>query len=112
MPRQKISKVQKLQAAKEEHEKWLASMGYKGGKSLRGKYGRRQGVHDLPNLREGLRAMPPTSDRVAGNGNKKESQKYTGNEIAGIVTTHKSNLMPVRKDNKKALVDAAQMRRN
>jgi len=28
------------------------------------------------------------------------------------VVTHKSNLMPVRKDNKQAFVDAAQMRRN
>ena len=53
-----------------------------------------------------------TSDRVAGHGAAKERIQYTGDEIAGIVTTHKSNLMPVRKDNKKAIVDAAQMRRN
>ena len=37
--------------------------------------------------------------------------KYTGDEIAGIVVTHKSNLMPIRKDNKQAAVDAASMRR-
>ena len=43
--------------------------------------------------------------------NTSSAVKYTGNEIAGIVVTHKSNLMPVRKDNKQAAVDAANMRR-
>jgi len=32
-------------------------------------------------------------------------------EQRAIVTTHKSNLMPIRKDNKTAAVEAAQMRR-
>jgi hypothetical protein len=52
-----------------------------------------------------------TSDRIAGNGLAKERSRYTGDEIAGIVVTHKSNLMPVRKDNKQAAIDAASMRR-
>ena len=52
-----------------------------------------------------------TSDKIPGNGNVKQNNKYTGNEIAGIVTTHKSNLMPVRKDNKQSFIDAANMRR-
>jgi len=52
-----------------------------------------------------------TSDRIAGNGLAKERKQYTGTEIAGIVTTHKSNLMPVRRDNKQAAIDAASMRR-
>ena len=111
MPKQALNKSQRLEIAKKEHEKWLASMGYKGGKSLRGKHGRRVGIYSLPNLRAGLSQMPFTSDRVAGNGTKKDSVKYTGDEIAGIVTTHKSNLMPIRKDNKQAAVDAASMRR-
>ena len=45
------------------------------------------------------------------NGTLKETNKYTGDEIAGIVVTHKSNLMPIRKDNKNAAIDAANMRR-
>jgi len=45
------------------------------------------------------------------NGVLKETTKYTGNEIAGIVVTHKSNLMPIRKDNKQGIIDAANMRR-
>ena len=55
-----------------------------------------------------IRKMLPS---MSSNGTKKEAVKYTGNEIAGIVVTHKSNLMPVRKDNKQAAVDAANMRR-
>ena len=111
MPKRSLNKTQRLEIAKKEHEEWLASMGYKGGKSLRGKHGKRVGVYSFPNLREGLVQLPKTSDRVAGNGTKKDNVKYTGDEIAGIVTTHKSNLMPIRKDNKQAAVDAASMRR-
>lgn len=110
MPKQKISKTQRLQIAKEEHEKWLTSMGYGGGKSLRGKYGRRVGIYALPNLREGIQALPPTSDKIAGNGNKKPSNTYTGDYIKGIATTHKSNLVPIT--SKAQAVDASQMRRN
>lgn len=110
MPKQSKTKTQRLAQAKKEHEQWLASMGYKGGKSLRGKHGRRVGVYELPNLREGLENLPKTSDRVAGNGNKKDSQKYTGDYIMGIATTHKSNLVPIT--NKEQAIQASQMRRN
>lgn len=109
MPKQKQSKAQKLAEAKKQHENWLASKGYKGGKSLRGKNGRRVGVYDRPDLRADLQQMPPTSDQVAGNGNKKENQKYTGSLVKGIVTTHKSNAVPIT--SKQQAVDAAQMRR-
>jgi len=95
------NKSKRLLAAEAEHEAFLARVGYTGKKQ--------DYRYELPNYNTGPRL---TSDRIAGNGSKKESMSYTGNEIAGIVTTHKSNLMPVRKDNKKAMVDAAQMRRN
>jgi hypothetical protein len=52
-----------------------------------------------------------TSDVIPGNGSKREAMKYTGNELMGIATTHKSNLMPIRKDNKQSAIDAASMRR-
>jgi len=110
MPKRDLNKSQRLDIAKKEHEKWLASMGYKGGKSLRGKHGRRIGIYSLPNLREGLIPMPATSDQVAGNGNKKESQKYTGSLIKGIATTHKSNLIPIT--SREQAIQASQMRRN
>ena len=110
MPKRAITKAQRLEIAQKEHEEWLASMGYKGGKSLRGKHGRRIGIHQLPNLLDGLNTMPATSDQVAGNGNKKESQKYTGSLIKGIATTHKSNLIPIT--NREQAIQASQMRRN
>lgn len=110
MPKQKKSKAQKLQAAKAEHEAWLKSIGYKGGKSLKDKHGRRVGVYDLPNLKANLRKMPATSDKIAGNGNKKESQKYTGDYVMGIATTHKSNSVPIT--SRKQAIQVSQMRRN
>lgn len=112
MPKRKLDKKQSLELATKRHEEWLASMGYKGGKSLRGKHGRRVGIYDIPNLRQGLGTMPPTSDKIAGNGNKKQRQQYSGHEISGIVLNHKQNYEPVRKDNPDSAKAAAQMRRN
>ena len=110
MPKSKVSKAQKLQSAQAEHEAWLTSMGYKGGKSLRGKHGRRKGIYELPDLRKDLRPMPATSDKIAGNGNKKESQKYTGDYVKGIATTHKSNSVPIT--SREQAIQVAQMRRS
>jgi len=62
--------MKKLDKLKQEHEQWLKKMGYKG-KSVK------SSPHKLPNLREGLRSMPPTSDSV-GNGYAKKSNAYSG----------------------------------
>ena len=91
-------KSNKLLKAEAEHQKFLDKL-------VSGKSSYRP---DLPDYNCGPRM---TSDRIAGNGLAKERSRYTGNEIAGIVVTHKSNLMPVRKDNKQAAIDAASMRR-
>lgn len=93
-------KSHKLLKAEAEHEKFLEKLGV-GKSSVKHQ-------NDLPNLNCGPRV---TSDKICSNGTKKDAVKYTGNEIAGIVVTHKSNLMPVRKDNKQAAIDAASMRR-
>ena len=53
-----------------------------------------------------------TSDEVPANGSKKEASKYTGDELLGIATMHKSNPVPIRKDSKDAAKDVARMRRN
>ena len=52
----------------------------------------------------------PTSDKV-GNGYKRVAKQYTGDELAGIGTLHKSNMVPVRKDSN-AAKEIATMRRN
>jgi hypothetical protein len=107
--KKKTSKNKRLQTAQAEHEAWLESMGVGKTKLPTNAKGERIGIHSIPDYNTGPRM---TSDRVAGHGAAKERIQYTGDEIAGIVVTHKSNLMPVRKDNKQAAIDAATMRRN
>ena len=109
MPKASQSKKERLAQANKEQEAWLASMGYKGGKSLRGKHGRRIGINSVPSLREDLQKMPPTSDVICGNGNRRESVKYTGTLIKGIATMHKSNAVPVTSGEQ--AIEISQMRR-
>lgn len=54
--------------------------------------------------------VAPTSDKV-GNGYAKTAKRYTGDELAGIGTLHKSNMIPIRKDSN-AAKELATMRRN
>lgn len=54
--------------------------------------------------------VAPTSDMV-GNGYAKAAKQYTGDELAGIGTLHKSNMVPIRKDSN-AAKEIATMRRN
>lgn len=109
--KQKQNKSKKLQLARQEHEAWLKSMGVGKSKLPTNARGERVGINEIPDYKEN-RPTVQLSNQVSSNGVARKTVQYTGNEIAGIVTTHKSNLMPVRKDNKKAIVDAAQMRRN
>lgn len=53
-----------------------------------------------------------TSNKIPAAGPRKYQPKYTGDQLMGIAETHKSNAVPIRKDNKQAAVDAANMRRN
>ena len=107
MPKAKISQAERRKAAMKEHEAWLKSMGYKGGKILKGKNGRRLGIHKIPDYNMGPRV---TSDTICSNGNKKESVKYTGTYVQGIATMHKSNAVPV--SSKEQAIEISQMRRN
>ena len=91
-----------------EHEKFLKKMGIQGNSGQRSK-----GKSLLAEISErgNSQATVPLSNTICSNGIRRETSPYTGNEIAGIVTTHKSNLMPIRKDNLQAAKDAANMRR-
>lgn len=108
--KQKASKNKRLEKAQTEHEAWLKSMGVGKTQLPVDQKGRRVGIYDIPDYRE-HQATAQLSNKVAGVAPAREQAKYTGDEIAGIVTTHKSNLMPVRRDNKQAAKDAASMRR-
>ncbi len=98
--------------AERQHLEFLKKMGVDD-ESLRQKLphdkkGRRQGICEMPNLSTGPRR---TSDRVAGHGVAKDRKTYTGNELLGIATMHKSNAVPIRKDSPEAAKDIAAMRR-
>lgn len=103
----------RLLEAQARHEEWLKSRGLDS-KSLaeklpKNKKGKRVGIYEIPDYR--TENTVKLSNTVAGNGSKKDQKVYTGTEIAGIAVTHKSNLVPIRKDNKQAAIDVAQMRR-
>ena len=100
----KIKKKPGWKSAQDSHNEWLRSMGIDPDKKAKRK-------SEKLVLDRSVK-YNSTSDVIPGNGTKKDSITYTGNEIAGIVVTHKSNLMPIRKDNKQAAIDAATMRRN
>ena len=106
--KKKINRKAGYSAAKAAHNDWLRSMGINPDKKARRP---RRGVNEMPDLSVSSTNNVKTSDEICANGSIKDKPKYTGDEIAGIVVTHKSNLMPIRKDNKTAAIDAAQMRR-
>lgn len=97
-------KRKSLIEAERQMELLLKKVGYTG------KY-TGQIVNDIPDYKVSSN-LPKTSNTIPGKTPKKAENVYSGNEIMGIVVTHKSNLMPIRKDNKQAAIDASQMRRN
>ena len=101
-------KTQQQLAAQAAHEAYLKKLGVGRTTLPVDKKGRRLGINPLPNLSVGPRV---TSDTVPGNGNAKAANVYTGNELLGIATMHKSNAVPIRKDSKEAAKDIASMRR-
>ena len=92
-----------LIAAEKSMDALLKRVGYKGG-FVGGS------IHELPTYKDNTNS-PKTSDVICGQGAKKPENRYTGNELAGIATMHKSNSVPVRKDSN-AAIEIAQMRRN
>ncbi len=104
----KKNRSKQHQKAHARHEQWLEKMGVGKSKLPVDKKGRRLGIYDIPDYSTGPRM---TSDRIPGNGSAKAANTYTGDEIMGIGTMHKSNAVPIRKDSKDAAKDLASMRR-
>ncbi len=99
--RKKLRNVKAIEHEKKLMEKLLKRVGYK---PSGGKY-----RHDFPDLT--VESKYKTSDRICGNGFKKRhGVTYTGTELMGIGTLHKSNAVPIRKDSRDA-IDQANMRR-
>lgn len=106
--RRSQKKTQRQLTAEAEHEAYLKRLGV--GKTTLpvDAKGRRLGINPLPDLSTGPRV---TSDTVPSNGNARRINQYTGNELLGVATMHKSNAVPVRKDSKDAAKEIASMRR-
>jgi len=94
--------------AEKDHAQFLEKMGVGKTKLPTNAKGERTGIYDIPDYS----TERVTSDRIPAHGPAKDHNHYTGDEIMGIALNHKSNYEPVRRDNKKAAVDSAQMRRN
>lgn len=65
-------------------------------------------VTDMPSYT--VSETVPTSNLIMKVEGKRKANQYTGNELAGIGTLHKSNSVPIRKDSNDA-VEIARMRR-
>lgn len=99
--------------AKAEHEKWLTKMGVHPDQ-LAEKKKANKGVspYSLPDYRSPSGNKIPTSDRICGNGTKKEGMQYSGErQLLGVATMHKSNMVPVFADKKEDAKEIARMRR-
>ena len=83
--------------AQEKHEAFLKSMGVKNKPKTEYRT-------EIPDYNTGPRM---TSDKVAGNGTKREANKYTGTLIKGIATMHKSNAVPIL--NKDQAIEVSKM---
>jgi len=68
-------------------------------------------TYDIPDYKEHRRETAPTSDMVTPIAGKRKEMQYTGDEIMGIGTLHKSNMVPIRKDSN-AAKEISTMRRN
>ena len=98
--------------AQAEHDKWLRKKGVHPDQLEAKKAKNREtALNSIPNYTAGSRSLP-TSDRICGNGTRKEGNNYSGErQLLGIATMHKSNMVPVFADNKEEAVEIARMRR-
>lgn len=95
--------------AKIEHDKYLRKMGVHPEQLAKKP---KVAINSIPDYTTGSRSLP-TSDRICGNGTKKEGNVYSGErQLLGVATMHKSNMVPVFADKKEDAVDIANMRRN
>jgi hypothetical protein len=98
-----VTKAERKAAQEKEMQRFLKRMGYSG-------TGPAESIHEIPCYK--VKSAYKTSDQIPGNGPKFQQNTYSGDQLLGISQMHKSNAVPIRKDNKQAAVDAAQMRRN
>jgi hypothetical protein len=94
-------------SATDKHEAWLKKMGVHPSQL---KEQHKSSGAQLPDYKQSSSSVP-TSDVVCKIAGKKKQNVYTGDEIVGFGQLHKSNMVPIRKDNKEAAKEIARMRR-
>ena len=111
--KKKSKKSNKQILADQAHDKWLRKQGVapdqlkdKLPKNARGE---RIGIYTIPNYKQ-HQGTVSCSNNVMGSTARKHENQYTGDELAGIGTLHKSNMVPIRKDSNDAK-EIARMRR-
>lgn len=112
MKRKKKISSRELQS-KHEHDTWLRKRGL-APDQLKAKLphsakGKRLGIYKVPDytIHQGSYSC---SNNIIGDCSARKENTYTGDEIIGIGTLHKSNLIPIRKDSN-AAKELAGMRR-
>lgn len=104
--RKKKNKTQSLLNAEKHHAKWRKKI--MGGSGERSDKSYRQSVQSEAKV--SIPFTPALSNSIpVGIAPKKEDKVYTGTDIIGIATMHKSNAVPVR--SKKSAEDISKMRR-
>lgn len=100
--RKKKKKSASILREEELMTKLLKKVGYKPNQKA---------TYEMPDYKENRRDTAPTSDKVVPIAGKRQAMQYTGDEIIGIGTLHKSNMVPIRRDSN-AAKEIATMRRN
>lgn len=98
----KRRKTKAVLEAEEALQRTLQRVGYTG--KFKGK-----SPHSIPDYKVDVKH---STTNCLGNGIKKRSNAYSGIELLGIAQLHKSNAVPIRKEDKQGAIDVAQMRRN
>ena len=108
--KRKIHKKPGWKQAQEEHDKFLNSMGIdpKGKKKKGDQHVYRMQAEPYQRNQQSVKTSDviPTGSTARRNG----GVRYTGTEIVGIATMHKSNAVPVRRGTNEA-IEIAKMRR-
>ena len=101
-----VNKKAGWKRAEEEHQKFLNSLGISDKKkTTKGeKYVHRVQTQSHERKPKNVK----TSDVIPGTNARRNGNQYTGTEIVGIATMHKSNAVPIRRGTREA-IEIAQM---
>jgi len=107
-PRKAKKKSKRQLAADTAHAKFLRKHGVHPDQLAEKSKSKRSSLNQIPDYKSDVEL--PTLSNGVGNGFAKKQNVYTGDEIVGIATMHKSNAVPIRKDSN-AAIEIAHMRR-